>query len=100
MTFLEGALYGVVGSALYQLVVLNNFRSNKRKWIWQDKRHGLTLPYYIFTVLMRLAVAFVLVGLMAATEQISGTWAAVLTGMVADVTVMKLASAAREEYTK
>ena len=100
MTFLAGSLYGVSGSALYQLVIVNNFRQAKRKWPWQDRRRGITLPFYTFSVIVRLVVAFALVGLMAGTGQISGPWAAVISGMVADVIVIKLADAVRKEYAK
>jgi hypothetical protein len=100
MTFLTGALWGLLGSALYQLVVVYQFRLEKKRWPWQDKRSGWTLPFFLFSICFKLVAAFAVVGLLAVTEQVSGPWVAVGAGMVADVIIIQLANSGRKEYAK
>ncbi len=100
MTFFEGAALGVAGSALYQLVAVYDYRLQVKKWPWQDKKSGRTLPFFVFTVVVKFVAAFSVVGLMVSTQQISGPWAAAGAGMVADLIVIKTANGLRKEYAE
>lgn len=98
MTFIAGAGIGVVGNVIYQLVSINEFRRSHRFWPWQDSEVGADMSAFLFSILVKLVAAFVVVGALASTKQISGLWAAGIAGMVPDLIVIKAADSAEKKY--
>jgi hypothetical protein len=91
MTFLDGAEIGVIGSLLDQLFEINDFRARKGVWPWQDPTKALTVPFMLFGSFTKFFAAFLVVGTLVSTKQISGPWAAGIAGMVADSLARKAA---------
>lgn len=100
MTYVDGAFFGLFGSALYQLAYVHRYRAYRKKWPWHDKKSHTTLPFFIFGVLVKLIAAASLNGMLVYTGQISGPWAAFIAGMVAEHFILKLGDSALKELTK
>lgn len=100
MTFWTGAIIGAIGSAVWQLVSLNDFRTKQKCWPWHHDKLGITVPSFIFSVCVKLICAFLVTGFAIHTQQINGPGAAVITGMVADNIVAATANRAKRGYMK
>lgn len=100
MTFLTGAIIGVLGNLLWQIASISEFRNSRKCWPWQDDRLGFTKPSFMYTVFAKLICAFLFTGFAAYTNQISGPWAAGITGMVADSIILMAATKAKKGYMK
>lgn len=100
MTFQEGALFGILGCLLYQMVSVYQYRAEKLVWPWNDKRNRLTKGFFIYGAITKIVIAGSLAALMTHTGQTSGPWAAFLVGMVAERIILVLGDKTLKELTK
>ena len=100
MTYRDGALFGLLGCFLYELVINYKDIEATHKWPWQDKKKKLTLGMFIFGICAKFISAVSLAAMMTYTGQISGAWAAFITGMVADRTIIILGDKALKDRSK
>jgi O-antigen/teichoic acid export membrane protein len=97
MTIFEGVIAGVVGSALYQLLIIYDYRASKKRWPWAGGDEGLTIPFFIFGFSLKLCIAGVVVFALINNNQINGILGAGLIGVSADEVLRSAARSGRKE---
>lgn len=95
--FLQGALLGLLGSFINEILSVYEFRRDNLIWPWQNKGAGITLPFYLFGVGVKFLIAFFVVGMLASSGAIKSNWFAVLTGACADAVFAKAVAIVREQ---
>lgn len=84
MNPLHGAIAGVTGNILYQLVMIYDFRKAKGYWPWKDEDADMTTSAYIFGSVVKVIVAAFVSGAFVHLGQVDGIWAAGITGIASD----------------
>jgi hypothetical protein len=95
MTLLDGAIYGSVGSALYQLYSFQQFIVHRKIWPWDDIKNGQTLTMYVVGCIIHLILGTVTAALMALGGEISGVIGALAIGMTPDAVIANVAKKGR-----
>jgi hypothetical protein len=73
MMIIEGAVYGLLFSLLYQLGTAYQYNQKNHKWPWQNNKNHLALGFFLIGFLFKMIITAIL-GVMMVLFSRHGSW--------------------------